>query len=121
MHMLTVNRMAIQALLLAALPVLLFAATRDAADAQTRPRSGAAAPSEPRGLDFSVYIRLQIGMSEGELLLRAGKPDSAAVENLSGAVVKTYYYFPTLADPWITTITLRGGKVISLDRVKKIF
>jgi hypothetical protein len=96
-----------------------LAASRDGIDG--RPRSGSVAPTDPRGMDFSVYIRLQIGMSEGELLLRAGKPDSAAVENLSGVAIKTYYYYPTLADPWITTITLRGGKIISLDRVKKIF
>jgi hypothetical protein len=96
-----------------------LAASRE--NVEGRPRSGNAAQSEVRGMDFSVYIRLQIGMSEAELLLRAGKPDSAAVENLSGVAIKTYYYYPTPADPWITTITLRGGKIISLDRIKKIF
>jgi hypothetical protein len=78
-----------------------------------------AAESEVRGLRFEVFIRLQQGMSEGELLLRAGKPDSQAVENMRNDIVKTYYYFPTTADPWITTIRLEGGRIASLERIKK--
>jgi len=81
---------------------------------------GAAADS-PRGLDFDVYIRLQPGMSEGELLARAGKPDADAVENIHGDIVKTYYYLPTTSNPWITTIKLRGGTILSIDRAKKTF
>lgn len=82
---------------------------------------GAAAAEDTRGMGFDIYIRLQNGMSEGELLLRAGKPDSEAVENTRGNIVKTYYYFPTASDPWITTVTLRGGRIINLERVKKTF
>ncbi len=82
---------------------------------------GVAAADDTRGMGFDIYIRLQNGMSEGELLLRAGKPDSEAVENARGNIVKTYYYFPTASDPWITTVTLRGGRIINLERVKKIF
>lgn len=77
--------------------------------------------SEPRGLDFDVYIRLQSGMTEGELLLRAGKPDSESVENFRHDIVKTYYYLPTVSNPWITAITLRGGKIVNIDRTKKFF
>ena len=79
------------------------------------------AANEAHGMEFDVYIRLQNGMSEGELLLRAGKPDSEAIENLRGDIVKTYYYMPTNSNPWITTITLRGGRIVNLDRIKKIF
>jgi len=75
----------------------------------------------PRGLDFDVYIRLKTGMSEGELLARAGKPDADAVENIHGDIVKTYYYLPTTSNPWITTIKLRGGTIVSIDRDKKTF
>ena len=64
------------------------------------------AQNAPRGLAFDVFIRIQKGMSEGELLLRAGKPDSEVVENMRGNIVKSYYYFPTSSDPWITTIRL---------------
>ena len=80
-----------------------------------------AAAHGAHGMEFDVFIRLQNGMSEGELLLRAGKPDSESVENLRSNIVKTYYYFPTTANPWITTITLRGGRIVNIDRVKKIF
>lgn len=79
------------------------------------------AQSDARGMDFDVYIRLQNGMSEGELLLRAGKPDSESVENIRNDIVKTYYYFPTTSNPWITAITLRGGKIVNIERTKKIF
>ena len=82
---------------------------------------GAAAADETRGMAFDVYIRLQNGMNEGELLLLAGKPDSESVENLRGNIIKSYYYFPTASDPWITTITLRGGRIINLERIKKTF
>lgn len=75
--------------------------------------------NEIRGLPFDVYIRIQQGMSEGEVLLRAGKPDSQSVESMRNFVVKTYYYFPTPSDPWITTIRIEGGRVANLERVKK--
>src|SRR5688572_10036402 len=39
------------------------------------------AQSDIRGMNFDVYIRLETGMSEGELLLRAAKPDSESIEN----------------------------------------
>ena len=35
-----------------------------------------------RGMPFGVYIRLRRGMSEGELMLRAGPPDLAVGEGL---------------------------------------
>lgn len=100
-----------------------------------KPRSGedpqkpqvAAAPApmpvsssvSARGMDFDIYIRLQRGMTEGELLLRAGRPDHESLDNLRHDIVKTYYYFPTTANPYITVVTLRGGRIFELDRVKK--
>ncbi len=77
------------------------------------------AQNAPRGMAFDVFIRLQKGMSEGELILRAGKPDSESVENMRNDIVKTYYYFPTSSDPWITTIRLEGGRIAELERIKK--
>ena len=50
----------------------------------------AIAQGAPRGLPFDVYIRLQNGMSEGELLLRAGKPDSESIENMRNLVYAFY-------------------------------
>ncbi len=77
------------------------------------------AQSEVRGLPFEVFIRLQQGMSEGELILRTGKPDAQSVDSMRNDIVKTYYYFPTSSDPWITTIRLEGGRIASLERIKK--
>lgn len=72
-----------------------------------------------RGMEFDVFIRLQRGMTEGELLLRAGRPDHQSVDNLIDDIAKTYYYFPTTANPYTTVVTLRGGRIADLDRVKK--
>ena len=77
------------------------------------------AQSGARGLDFNAYIRLRVGMSEGELLSYAGAPDRDAVENIEKDIVKTYYYMSTPENPFITTIKLRGGKIESIDRTKK--
>lgn len=72
-----------------------------------------------RGMDFDIYIRLQRGMTEGELLLRAGRPDHESVESLRRDIVKTYYYFPTAANPYTTAVTLRGGRIFNVERTKK--
>lgn len=74
-----------------------------------------------RGMAFDVYIHLRRGMSEGEVLLRAGKPDQESVENFRNFVVKSLYYYPTVADPFITVVTLRGGRVAEIERTRKTF
>lgn len=79
-------------------------------------------PAPPvRGMDFGVYTMLRRGMSEGELLLRAGRPDHEAVENGWNFVVKSLYYYPTIADPYITVVTLRSGRVAEIERTRKTF
>ncbi|MDH5537381.1 MAG: hypothetical protein OEZ08_17655, partial [Betaproteobacteria bacterium] len=65
-----------------------------------------------------TFIRLQRGMTEGELILRSGRPDHESVENFRHDIVKSYYYYPTLANPFITTVTLRGGRIADIERVK---
>ncbi len=71
-----------------------------------------------RGLDFDTFIRLQRGMTEGELLVRAGRPDYEAVDNLYD-YDRTLYYFPTVANPYTTVVKLRSGRIAYLERVKK--
>ena len=72
-----------------------------------------------RGMDFDVYIRLQRGMTEGELLLRAGRPDFESLDGFGAGIVKSYYYFPTTSNPYTSVVTLRGGRIFELDRIKK--
>lgn len=98
----------------------------------------AAEPKRPRGLEFRKYISIQRGMSEGELLGVAGEPDLTAdmgvaiaaptlvqgsrnlmVAARTGLVMKTYTYMPVPGDPFTTTITLVGGRVSELERVRK--
>jgi hypothetical protein len=73
-----------------------------------------------RGMDFDTYIRLQGGMTEGELLLRAGRPDHESVDSFRRDIVKTFYYFPTSANPYTTAVTLRGGRIFNIERIKKL-
>ncbi|HEX5644231.1 MAG TPA: DUF4124 domain-containing protein [Erythrobacter sp.] len=81
----------------------------------------AAAEVPARGMGFDTYIRLQRGMSEGELILRAGKPDHESVENFRHDIVKSYYYYPTLSDPFITVVTVRGGRIANIERTRKAY
>ncbi len=74
-----------------------------------------------RGMDFDTFIRLQNGMTEGELMLRAGPPDYATVENFRHDIVKSFYYHPTVANPFITVVTLRGGRIVNIERTRKTF
>lgn len=71
-----------------------------------------------RGMEFDTYIRLQRGMSEGELLVRAGRPDHETVDNLVD-FDRTLYYFPTVANPFTTVVRLRSGRIASIERVKR--
>ena len=77
-------------------------------------------PAPVRGMDFDTYIRLQGGMTEGELLLRAGRPDHESVDSFRRDIVKTFYYFPTSANPYTTVVTLRGGRIFNIERIKKL-
>jgi hypothetical protein len=81
-----------------------------------RPAPG---PAAARGMDFDVFIRLQAGMTEGELLLRAGPPDYQGAENAYYDVVN-YYYFPTIANPYTTVVKVRSGRIANLERIKKL-
>jgi hypothetical protein len=73
-----------------------------------------------REMPFEVYRMLSLGMSEAEILKRAGPP-SYVVPNTTGAFgllapissASRYYY---LGD-WIVTVTFDlSGRVINLDR-----
>lgn len=62
---------------------------------------------------------VRAGMTEGEVLMKIGKPDSESIDSGGGAnvVVKRWMYFPDPRDQQtLTTITLRDGKVIDVTR-----
>ena len=113
-------------------------ARREETEARMAAQRAAAAPKPARGLDFRRYVSIQRGMSEGELLGLAGEPDFVVNDGLAisapatvqsgrhtrGAArtalsLKTYTYLPTSADPFTTTITLVGGRVSEIERVRK--
>ena len=77
-----------------------------------------AADSPPRGMAFDVYIRLEHGITEGDLLLRAGKPDHQSVDNIREGL-KSFYYYPTSVNPYLTTVTLRSGRVVDIERLRR--
>ena len=111
---------------------------RELESARMAAERAAAAPKQYRGLEFRAYISIQRGMSEGELLGIAGEPDLKADQGVAisapttvqvgrnfstaartGLVMKTYTYLPTSGDPFTTTITLVGGRVSEIERVRK--
>lgn len=91
-------------------------ARREELEARLAAERAAAAPRPPRGLDFRNYVSIQRGISEGELIVVAGRPDLLFWDARS---VKTYTYLPTVADPFTTTITVIRGRVSEIERVRK--
>jgi hypothetical protein len=90
-------------------------ARRDVTDARVAAERVAVAPPPVRGLEFRQYIRLERGMTLGEVMAIAGTPDLASRDKLSERLT----YMPTTADPFVTTITLVGGRVSDLERTRK--
>jgi hypothetical protein len=90
-------------------------ARREESDARAKAERMALAPPQPRGLDFRKYISLQRGMSMGELITIAGRPDVVYSE-WSGTI---WTYLPVVGEPWTTTITLINGRVQDIDRQRK--
>ncbi|HEV8646294.1 MAG TPA: DUF4124 domain-containing protein [Burkholderiales bacterium] len=103
----------------------------------------------PGGMDFGVFIMLRHGMSEGELLQRAGPPDYQSTDGyavqaisvtrrgrpvdqfhgwrghgalsygVSNLIVKTFYYYPTISNPFTTVLTLTGGRITDMQRTRQ--
>ena len=69
--------------------------------------------------DLSERKFIREGMSEGEVLMKIGKPDSESVDSGGGATVtvRRWIYLPASGDQQTTTtIVLRNGKVIEVTR-----
>jgi hypothetical protein len=113
-------------------------ARREETEARMAAQRAAATPKPPRGLDFRKYVSIQRGMTEGEVLGIAGEPDLLVNDGLAisapttvqtgrhvrGAArtamsLKSYTYLPTLGDPFTTIITLVGGRVSEIERIRK--
>ncbi|MDA8109438.1 MAG: DUF4124 domain-containing protein [Betaproteobacteria bacterium] len=108
-------------------------------EAQRAAERAALAPRPVHGLEFRRYIAIERGMTEGDLLAVAGDPDlrsggSAAITGPVLAVpighrvlvparallsLETWTYLPTVSDPFTTTVTLVGGRVTDVERVRK--
>jgi hypothetical protein len=113
-------------------------ARREALEAERAAARATAAPKPPKGLDFRVYVSLQRGMNEGELLAVAGAPDLMVDQGIAlaapatvqterhlssparaGLRLKNYIWLPTAADPFTTTVTLVGGRITEIERERK--
>ena len=69
--------------------------------------------------DASDRKFIREGMSEGEVILKIGRPDSETVDTGGGSkvTVKRWMYFPAPGDPQtMTTLTIREGKVVEVNR-----
>ena len=111
---------------------------RESENARAAAERAALEPKRARGLEFRKNISIARGMSEGEVLGIAGEPDLKADQGMAisapttvqinrnfrtaareGLLMKTYTYLPIPGDPYITTITLVGGRVSEIERVRK--
>lgn len=86
------------------------------ADREAAARRAAQNP-QARGMSFDVYARIERGMTEGEVMLRAGPPDYESTD--AYRIGKVWFYYPTSSDPFTTMVTLRSGRVFELDRIRK--
>jgi len=62
---------------------------------------------------------IRAGMSEGEVLMKIGRPDSESTDTGGGSkiAVKRWVYFPAPGDPQtMTTLTMREGRVVEVSR-----
>jgi len=69
------------------------------------------------GADERRFIRE--GMTEGEVMVKIGRPDSESNDSGGGAkvTVKRWVYLPAPGDPqMITTLVIRDGKVVEVSR-----
>jgi hypothetical protein len=79
----------------------------------------AAAAASALAVDARERGFISLGMAEGEVLFRIGKPDHEAfVANAKGQPEeKTWTYFPHSRDPQtLTIVTLRSGVVANVER-----
>ena len=77
------------------------------------PATAQTSPAQPvRGMEFRTFVQLQKGMTENELMLRAGPADAVG----RGEHGITYYYYPTQTDPFMTAVTVSQGRVINIER-----
>lgn len=88
------------------------------------PAESAAVPAESGGdLPFSVFRRLDTGMSEGKLLAIAGPPARETVDSINtaeGIQRKSYYYVNHGYNASITHIQIVNGRVVRIDRTPLI-
>lgn len=77
----------------------------------------ATAASAWAGADERKFIRE--GMTEGEVMMKIGRPDAESTDSGGGAKVsvKRWIYMPAQGDPQtMTTIVIRDGKVVEVSR-----
>jgi len=85
-------------------------ASRVAADREST------AARTPRGVDARTYGAIRRGMTEGELMEIAGEPDLLLWDSRT---VKTYTYYPTAVEPYITIVTFLNGRVTESERLRR--
>jgi len=71
-------------------------------------------------IPFSKFRLLDEGMSQAEILVRAGEPDRVTVVDNFKRYREIWYYIPTgTTGGWITTIRFdESGKAFRIDRDK---
>lgn len=99
-------------------------------------------PGSTLAMEFGTYIMLQQGMTEAELIDRAGPPDYAYPEGVTSGgftwqphgdhgragiaiggsfqqEAKADVYTPTPGTPYLTVVHIVGGRIVSIERIPR--
>lgn len=96
-------------------------------------------PVAAHALDFGIYMMLQDGMTEAELISRAGPPDYSYPEGVAssglawqggrheGVTVGSSFQQEARADvynatpdtPYLTVVHILGGRIASIERIPR--
>jgi len=88
---------------------------------------GCCLPAGAAPLPFDIYVRLHVGMSEGDLLTLTGKPDYVADGGgadlpdsrrvqAGSASVRQYEWRADGVIPYTTVVSVSGGVVVAIRR-----
>jgi hypothetical protein len=96
-------------------------------------------PATAHALDFGIYIMLQDGMTEAELIARAGPPDYSYPEGVASTGLawqggwhgnvtvgsslqqeaRADVYNATSDTPYLTVVHILGGRIASIERIPR--
>jgi len=92
---------------------------RSEARATHKPAPKRRGPAKTNGLSLSDFNRIDIGMSEGEVLLRLGHPDRESIDSVNtelGITRKSFYYIKKGFNSNVSRLLFSNGNLVDKRR-----